>query len=235
VEGSDQSVEEYGMMGMGGSSPAPQTPASISMTAATGEELSGMLKDIMTLAGRQTDNVDTLGTPPAAAVVDIEPAGDGMGPPEMDATSTMRSVIDKINGDSDDDEMKEYDNTPEPETTGYGANVPSGDDLHKEKSQYPAAQKGDNPMAATFESLMAEYKKFISEEQGVAEGMDSLSFWKKEAQKADGAQNIDWYAIGVEHGKQGIMMNPPYGAGARAVTLYDKGLEAGEQGEAEDQ
>jgi hypothetical protein len=55
-----------------------------------------------------------------------------------------------------------------------------------------------------------------------------LSFWKQEAQKAGGAKNIDWYSIGVEHGKQGIVMNPPYGAGGRAVAQYDKGLEAGE-------
>ena len=70
--------------------------------------------------------------------------------------------------------------------------------------------------------------------QGVAEGSnDSLSFWKREAQKAGGAANIDWYAIGVEHGKQGIVMNPPYGVGGKAVTLYGKGLAAGQQGVAE--
>jgi hypothetical protein len=70
-------------------------------------------------------------------------------------------------------------------------------------------------------------------EASVAEGMNSLSFWKREAQKAGGAANIDWYAIGVEHGKQGIVMNPPYGVGAKAVTLYGKGLDAGQQGVAE--
>ena len=75
-----------------------------------------------------------------------------------------------------------------------------------------------------------EKKDEKKKEQGVAEGMDSLSFWKREAQKAGGAANIDWYAIGVEHGKQGIVMNPPYGVGGKAVTLYGKGLDAGEQG-----
>jgi hypothetical protein len=69
--------------------------------------------------------------------------------------------------------------------------------------------------------------------KGMGEGMDSLSFWKREAQKAGGAVNIDWYAIGVEHGKQGIVMNPPYGVGGKAVTLYGKGLDAGKQGIAE--
>lgn len=168
-------ISECGMMG---SMPSTQshTPASISMTAASGEELSGMLKDIMTLAGRPEGQQSPIGTPPATAMIDIEPAGDGMGPPGMDATSTMRSVLDKMNDADDDEEMKEYDNEPNPTTTGYGANVPSGDDLHKEKSQYPAAQPGDNPMAATFESLMAEYKKFVSEEQGVAEGKKKFTY-----------------------------------------------------------
>ena len=69
--------------------------------------------------------------------------------------------------------------------------------------------------------------------RGVAEGMDSLTFWKQQAQKAGGAANIDWYAIGIEHGKQGIVMNPPYGVGAKAVNMYSKGLDAGKQGVAE--
>jgi len=67
----------------------------------------------------------------------------------------------------------------------------------------------------------------------MAEGMDSLTFWKREAQKAGGADNIDWYSIGADHGRQGITMNPPYGVGAKAVTLYGKGLDAGKQGVAE--
>jgi hypothetical protein len=292
-------IGEYGMMS-GTSMSSPHTPASISMTADSGEELSSMLRDIMTLAGRSTgQGTNALGTDPVAAtVVDVEPAGDGMGPPEMDSTSSMRAVIDKMNGD--DEEMREWDNEPAPETAG----VPPG---NQDPAGTPGAAKGrgmaNHPVAtpqgeSTFESLMAEYKKFVAEgsvlksikrgiagwgafdkdkpidvvkrnkeydtdtlkrlsnrgstgkgspaelqqkvidrelkkrgDQGMAEddkkettikGMDSLSFWKKEAQKAGRAQNIDWYAIGVEHGKQGISMNPPYGVGARAVTLYGK-------------
>lgn len=230
----EQDLKECGMMEMGSMpSTQPHTPASISMTADSGEELSSMLADIMTLAGRDRPQPHSLGSMPAAAVIDVEPAGDGMGPPEMDATTSMRKVLDRMNDGDDVEKVAEYDNEPNPETTGYSANVPSGDDLHREKKQYPAAQPGDNAMAATFESLMSEYKKFVSEEQGVAEDMDSLTFWKREAQKAGGSANIDWYAIGVEHGKQGILMNPPYGVGAKAVNLYSKGLDAGEKGVAE--
>lgn len=172
----EESLEECGMMG--GMSSQPHSPASINMTAATGEELSSMLKDIMTLAGRPMQEPmggeEPMGGADGVAMVDVEPSPE-MG---MDEPSVMRSMIDKLNpaddetdGDtddqpSDDDEeekVDEYDNSPNTTVAGYDASVPSGNDLHKEKSQYPAAQRGDNPMAATFESLMAEYKKFINE------------------------------------------------------------------------
>lgn len=170
-QGMAEGLEECGMMGS--MPPAqPHTPASINMTAASGEELSAMLKDIMTLAGQShMHEPEPLGGADGVAVVDVEPAGDGMGPPEMGATDSMRSVLDRMNdvddmGDDDeedDESVSEWDNTPDPETTGYEANVPTGNDMHKEKHQYPAAQRGDNAMAATYESLMAEYKKFIAE------------------------------------------------------------------------
>jgi len=71
-------------------------------------------------------------------------------------------------------------------------------------------------------------------EMGMEEDMetdsDSLAFWNQAAQKAGSSANIDWYAIGVEHGKKGVVMNPPYGIGAKALNLYDKGMDAGKQG-----
>jgi hypothetical protein len=74
-------------------------------------------------------------------------------------------------------------------------------------------------------------------EMGMEEDMetdsDSLTFWNQAAQKAGSSANIDWYAIGVEHGKSGVVMNPPYGIGAKALNLYDKGMDAGKQGVAE--
>jgi len=74
-------------------------------------------------------------------------------------------------------------------------------------------------------------------EMGMEEDMetdsDSLAFWNQAAQKAGSSANIDWYAIGVEHGKKGVVMNPPYGIGAKALNLYDKGMDAGKQGVAE--
>jgi hypothetical protein len=201
----DESLDECGMMGGMGMS-HPHSPASINMTAATGEELSSMLKDIMTLAGQSNPapEMPMGGEEPMAgadgiAVVDVEPSVDAGPDVGADDTSVMRSMIDKLNpsdddaGDassddtpsadaddssSDDDEeekVDEYDNTPDEQVAGYDAAVPSGNDLHKEKKQYPAAQRGDNPMAATYESLMAEYRKFLGEDQEVAEISQKLA------------------------------------------------------------
>lgn len=173
MEGANESLEECGMMG--GMS-QPHSPASINMTAATGEELSAMLKDIMTLAGQPhmhepMGGEEPIGGTDGVAVVDVDPS------PEVgaDDTSVMRSMIDKLNPSSDDSEdntdepsdddeekVDEYDNTPAPETAGYDSAVPSGNDLHKEKQQFPAAQPGDNAMTME-QRLMAEYKKFINE------------------------------------------------------------------------
>jgi hypothetical protein len=172
-----ESLEEYGMMG--GMS-QPNSPASINMTAATGEELSGMLRDIMQLAGRPMQeptggeepmgDMEPMSSADGVAVVDVEPS------PEVgsDEPSIMRSMIDKLNPDDemgddemgDDDEEKTdemYDNSPNEQIAGYDAAVPNGNDLHKQKQQFPATARGDNPMAVTFEGLMAEYRKFISE------------------------------------------------------------------------
>jgi hypothetical protein len=177
----ESSVDECGMMGSMGMS-RPHSPASINMTAATGKELSSMLKDIMTLAGHQQmhepmHDVEPMGGADGVAVVDVEPS------PEVgaDEPSIMRSMIDKLNpevdteiGDNDDEKTDEtYDNSPDVQVAGYDAAVPSGNDLHKEKQQFPATQRGDNPMAVTFESLMAEYRKFLGE--GMSDHEDELS------------------------------------------------------------
>jgi len=151
-------VEECGMMDSMGSMSQPHTPASINMTAASGEELSGMLKDIMSLAGLN-NAADEMPVSSEPAAQTLEPAG-----PEMDATTSMRSVIDKMNpADGEEETDEEYDNSPDPELYGE---VPANQD--------PAGNPGvgdrmdgDRPKAfATMEQqLMAEYKKFISEEQ----------------------------------------------------------------------
>ena len=99
-------VEECGMMpemmpgmGMDIAPEKPSMPASINMSAGSGDELSNMLATIMQLAGQNKpvsaapplDNA-----PPASGV--LEPAGGGS------PADNMRSVIDKLNPMGGDDE-----------------------------------------------------------------------------------------------------------------------------------
>lgn len=88
-----------GMMdGMGGME-QPHSPASINMTAASGEELSGMLKDIMSLAGLSKVEPEHLGMEPEPTVMTAEPVT-AVGPAATDS-DMMRSVIDKLNPELD--------------------------------------------------------------------------------------------------------------------------------------
>jgi hypothetical protein len=105
----------------------------------------------------------------------------------------MRSVLDKLNpddeeGDNDevsrpegdidgdgDHDMKdhdkekvdEFDNEPDPKTTGYGSMTPTGNDLASKGREAPKVNGGGNPMQKTMEQieqdLFADYQSFVSE------------------------------------------------------------------------
>ena len=227
------SLEECGPMGMMTGGMDHHTPASINITADSGDELSNMLRDIMTLAGRGHSEPDADNMPVDAVAVDMIPPAEVSIDGGDDENGLMRSMMDKLNSTGDEEELGDeetdesdnrfYDSSPDEETEDYSALTRHGD-LNKNSVQGDRMD-GNMPRAHVTmeEKLMADWKQFMTESSD-----DSLSFWKQEAQKAGGAKNIDWYSIGVEHGKQGIVMNPPYGAGGRAVAQYDKGLEAGE-------
>ena len=84
----------------------PHSPASINMTAATGEELSGMLKDIMSLAGLSKVEPEHLGIEPEPTMMTAEPVT-SVGP--TSDTEVMRGVIDKLNPETDDEHGMEHD------------------------------------------------------------------------------------------------------------------------------
>ena len=101
-------VEECGIMPemgmMGGMPERPPMPASINMTAGSGEELSDMLATIMQLAGVKQHGAEEpmpMGDEPAIALTAEPEMGAG------DPTSDMRSMIDKLNPMDGDDQGPE--------------------------------------------------------------------------------------------------------------------------------
>ena len=100
-------IEECGMMPMPGMS-GSHTPASINMTADSGSELTGMLRDIMQLAGvHQVGNAD-LGIQPEPMSLAAEPVvavGPAVAEPLDSPGETMRSVLDKLNPEPESDDL----------------------------------------------------------------------------------------------------------------------------------
>lgn len=160
---SESAVEECGEMpGMVGGMSRPSTPASVNMTAASGEELGDLIRAIATLAGTASQApAEPLSAPPAMATT----SPDGM---------DMRAMIDKLNpmddeeGEEDDEETDEaYDNTPADPTD---TNEFDAEEFAHHENPPGADRKGNamNPRAydtneSVSERLMAEYQKFISE------------------------------------------------------------------------
>jgi hypothetical protein len=190
-------VDECGMMpgmvpemGMDMAPEKPSMPASINMTAGSGDELSNMLATIMQLAGQNkpvsaSPALDNSPTPPGI----LEPTNGGS------AADSMRSVIDKLNPmddngeddvnkahgdldndgdhDMDDHDMEkkepvdEYDNTPaDPnDKDEFDANA------HAHQENQPGQgdrMDGDRPKAyadmnEAVTDLFAQYKRFVNE------------------------------------------------------------------------
>jgi len=191
-----QQVEECGIMPemeLGGMQERPSMPASINMTAGSGEELSDMLATIMQLAGvKQHGAEEPMGDEPAIALT-AEPEIGG------DATSDMRSMMDKLNpmdgddqgsehgddgvsaahGDIDNDgdhDMDDHEAEKDEEETDEGQYDNSPSDPTKPppfKANQFAHQEnqpgqgdrmdGNMPKATMEQQLMAAYKEFVSE------------------------------------------------------------------------
>jgi hypothetical protein len=113
-EGQVQECGPMGMMdGIPGISPAgldkPSVPANfnISASAASGNEVADMMSQILTLAGMKKVGADDLGAEPQGAMVTAEPVasvGAMAAEPMPTAADSMRSVLDKLNPETGDDE-----------------------------------------------------------------------------------------------------------------------------------
>jgi hypothetical protein len=196
------SVDECGPMGMMSPMSAmekPSTPATINITAGSGEELSSMLGAIMKLAGVEKVTPDHLGAEHEPVVVTAEPAM-AVGPAIGDRDD-MRAVLDKMN-DMGDEEGDHHEEETDEGKDEYGIpgvdTTPNRPDAHKAfsstaYSQNPNDGDGDGEngkkrtMAqptATYEALMAEYKEFVNESQkkrselNESLGSDEYHVWK---------------------------------------------------------
>lgn len=183
VEGSEQ-INECGMMPPAG----PRTPASIHMTADSGSELTGMLKDLMTLAGVKSEPLMSPLDRPALSAephkVDLD-GGNEIGK-ALKVIDTMNAADEgpDVSGldrdgdgdhDMDDHDMEKkkdegqedrfYTNSPEEEIQAHDY----GDKQVPPKPQGFKQRQADNPYKPTQESvaerLMKEYQQFVSEQK----------------------------------------------------------------------
>ena len=154
----------------------PQMPASINVTAGSGQEVSDMLSAIMKLAGIEKVEPHHLGAEPEVATLTAEPVS-AVGP-SATAGDEMRSVMDKLNGadgEEDGEELSSDDESNDEETDeGQYDNSPadaeptepfdSNEFAHQENPQGAGKGRGTvQPNATTFEGLMSEYLAFIAE------------------------------------------------------------------------
>jgi len=179
LAGVKETIAECGMMGGSGS------PASINITAGSGQELTGMLKDIMNLAGvsKVEPHHMPIDSPDAgpSTVVSAPPMAGAAGR-QMDPNAEMHKLMaivgepeqdqDSMNagdqdGEGDEEKMGEdnnrmYDTSPDEKVMGdpmaqFG-DINSGDHRQRQAG-LPVAK----PMETTFKQLMADYEQFIAE------------------------------------------------------------------------
>ena len=184
----DATLDECGMMPMPGMEEVaekPSMPASLNITAGSGEELSDMLTAIMQLAGLHKVTPDELGAEHDPMKLTAEPVT-AVGP-AASAGDEMRSVLDKLNpADGEEDGKDDKEETDESDEFGiHGVdNTPNNPNDKNEfdanqhagvqnQAGSPGADKNrnfkNNPRASTMEqitaNLFAEYQDFLNESE----------------------------------------------------------------------
>jgi len=151
---------------------APHTPASINITAGSGSELTGMLKDIMNLAGvhqvtPQHMPIDVLAAPSAApahadAGPDMATLIKAVGEPEADTDSMNDHEEETDEGSGEKEENRPWDSSPHEKIRQDGVRK-FGD----QNSGSGKGRIGTQPNAHTTESiaerLYADYRAFVAE------------------------------------------------------------------------
>lgn len=153
----NESINECGPMGMGGTTPAS---FSINASAQSGEEVSSMLRDIMNLAGvKPVSDLPAFGgkeieLEPAHAL-ELEPmqsAGDEMG--------DLIGMVDRMNGGSGDE-------------VGIAQGDVDGDGDHDMADH--ELEKTDSPVAKMADEVRGMTSELADEGQGIAAGFDTAT------------------------------------------------------------
>ena len=166
-----QNVEECGMMPeMGIDAMArPSTPASINMTAGSGEELSDMLATIMQLAGvKQQGDEEPISTEPSVAI---------SAEPEMDSNTDMRSVMDLLNPQDDGGGEEEPANISGLDRDHDGDHDIGDHELEKDDEEDADEGQYDNSPANPIKPPMFNANKYAHQENQPGQGdrMDGTS------------------------------------------------------------
>lgn len=170
----ESKVDECGMMPeMGMGMERPSMPASINVTAGSGEELGNVLKDIMSLAGvKPAGAEEPLSAEPTLAI-GVEPERD------MDPNSSMRSVMDLMNPDADDEGGEEVDGISGLDQDQDGDHDMGDHDLEKDDEDDEEADEGqyDNSPANPIKPPMFNANKYAHQENQPGQGdrMDGTS------------------------------------------------------------
>ena len=89
---------------------------------------------------------------------------------DFDASQTGFGKPDREDDEGEDEAFANSVDDSEPETMDVGAAVPSGNDIHKPKQQFRAAQPGDNPMAMEATELRSWIKAELQQRLAEAKG-----------------------------------------------------------------
>lgn len=147
-----QAVEECGPMGLMGEMgmDKPSTPASMNITAGSGDELANMLATIMQLAGVKKVEPSDLGIEPEGGedMLTAEPvSGDDAGP--MSGADNMRSMIDKLNPMDGDDSEEDGDDVSKAHGDFDNDGDHDMDDHDKEKDETDEDMYSNSPKPGT--------------------------------------------------------------------------------------
>lgn len=198
-------IKECGPMGMMdsmGGMEKPSTPASMNITAGSGDELAHMLATIMQMSGGKKDAPGNMGGETGVEIMTAEPE---VSVEPMSGGDAMRSMMDKLNPmddsgeeggddvskahgdldndgdhDMDDHELEKdeeetdesWSNSPNPKTENYGAFQAHGD-MDKNPAGGGDVPKDHDNRSRIRSQPTATYESLMSEyEQFVSEGKD---------------------------------------------------------------